>query len=67
MNHPDKATPRLHQFEQDDIEHLRDHLGMPDMPYVDFAVRRENEKALQRWPLLAELASLSQGKGEAAG
>lgn len=46
-----------HVFEQDDIAHLRRHLGMPDMPYVDFSARRECEKALQRWPLLAELTA----------
>ena len=64
MTAPAENTARAHLFEQDDIEHLRTHLGMPRMPYVDFSVRRENAEALKRWPLLAELARLPARAGE---
>lgn len=50
---------RPHVFDQDDIAHLRRHLGMPDMPYVDFSARRECADALKRWPLLGEIAAIA--------
>lgn len=42
--------------EHDDIDVLRAHLQMPDLPYVDFSLRNEHAQALAHWPLLAELA-----------
>ena len=48
-----RDTP--HVFEQDDIAHLRRHLGMPELPYVDFSARRECVEALQRWPQAHQL------------
>lgn len=42
--------------EQDDIDALRAHLHMPDLPYVDFSLRHEHAQALAHWPLFAELA-----------
>lgn len=41
--------------ERDDIDVLREHLQMPDLPYVDFSMQRERAQALARWPLFAEL------------
>ena len=43
--------------EHDDIDVLREHLQMPELPYVDFSMRRERAQALARWPLFAELAA----------
>lgn len=40
-----------------DIAMLRQRLGLGALPYADLAVRRELQQALQRWPLLAELAA----------
>lgn len=37
-----------------DIDHLRDALGMPLYPYVDFSTIQTREKALKRWALLQE-------------
>lgn len=42
--------------ERDDMNVLRAHLRMPDLPYVDFSLRQEHAQALARWPLFAELA-----------
>ncbi len=42
--------------ERDDIDVLRAHLQMPELPYVDFSLRHERTQALARWPLFAELA-----------
>lgn len=41
--------------EHDDIDVLREHLQMPELPYVDFSMQRERALALARWPLFAEL------------
>ena len=46
--------------EHDDIDVLREHLQMPELPYVDFSMRRERAQALARWPLFAELAGEPQ-------
>ncbi|MBN8802163.1 MAG: hypothetical protein J0H05_10915 [Stenotrophomonas acidaminiphila] len=42
--------------EQDDIDVLRAHLHMPELPYLDFSAQRARAQALARWPLFAELA-----------
>lgn len=42
--------------EEDDIDVLRGHLQMPELPYVDFSAQRARAQALARWPLFAELA-----------
>lgn len=39
-----------------DIDVLRQRLGLPGLTYVDLSAQRELEQVLQRWPLLAELA-----------
>lgn len=41
----------------DDIDILREHLQMPELPYVDFSAQRARSQALARWPLFAELAA----------
>ena len=43
-----------------DIDVLRQRLGLPGLPYVDLSAQRELEQVLQRWPLLAELAACRQ-------
>ncbi|MTI75488.1 MULTISPECIES: cellulose biosynthesis protein BcsR [Stenotrophomonas] len=43
--------------EQDDIDVLRAHLQMPELPYLDFSAQRARSQALARWPLFAELAA----------
>ena len=43
--------------ECDDIDVLRAHLHMPELPYLDFSAQRARAQALARWPLFAELAS----------
>jgi len=48
--------------EEDDIDVLRRHLDMPELPYVDLSAQRERAQALLRWPLLAELAELAAGQ-----
>ena len=46
---------------EDDIDMLRRYLQMPELPYVDLSVQHERQQALQRWPLLAELAAIAAG------
>ncbi len=40
----------------DDIARLRSLTGLPHLRYLDIALQAELQEALQRWPLLAELA-----------
>ena len=51
----------------DDIAGLKSALRRPDLQYLDIATQSALKKALQRWPLFAELtdeeASLAQGDG----
>lgn len=39
----------------DDIARLKQELGLPGLNYVDISAEAELKRALQRWPLLAEL------------
>lgn len=39
----------------DDIARLKLELKLPDLEYVDISAELELRRALQRWPLLAEL------------
>ena len=39
----------------DDIARLKLELDLPDLEYVDISAELELRRALQRWPLLAEL------------
>lgn len=39
----------------DDIARLKLELELPDLEYVDISAELELRRALQRWPLLAEL------------
>ena len=45
---------------QDDIDILREHLQMPELPYLDFSAQRGRAQALAQWPLFAELAGEPQ-------
>lgn len=46
--------------EEDDIDVLRRHLDMPELPYVDLSAQRERVQAQARWPLLVELARAAE-------
>jgi hypothetical protein len=39
----------------DDIARLKQELALPELDYVDISAQLELQKALGRWPLLAEL------------
>ncbi len=45
--------------EEDDIDVLRRHLEMPELPYLDLSAQRASAQAQARWPLFAELAGLA--------
>lgn len=45
--------------EEDDIDVLRRHLDMPELPYLDLSTQRASAQAQVRWPLFAELAALA--------
>lgn len=43
-------------LQQDDVDNLKRHLGMPKLGYQDISAALELDKAVQRWPLLSELS-----------
>lgn len=48
----------------DDIARLKVELSLPSLEYVDISAQMELSRALQRWPLLVDLAAdgdLTQG------
>lgn len=45
--------------QQDDVDNLKRHLGMPKLGYQDISAALELDKAVQRWPLLSELSVIS--------
>lgn len=45
--------------QQDDVDNLKGHLGMPKLGYQDISAALELDKAVQRWPLLSELSVIS--------
>lgn len=42
-------------LQQDDVDNLKRHLGMPKLGYQDISAALELDKAVQRWPLLSTL------------
>ncbi|QHS08825.1 cellulose biosynthesis protein BcsR [Sinimarinibacterium sp. NLF-5-8] len=54
----DAPRPPTPVSDDNDISALKAMLEQPDWQYVDFAGERERIAALQRWPLLAEIAQL---------
>ncbi len=48
-------TQRVHN---DDIGRLERHMGLPELGYQDISASLELDKAIHRWPLLAELSVL---------
>ncbi|BFN26592.1 hypothetical protein PSCT_02579 [Pseudomonas sp. SCT] len=42
--------------QQDDVDNLKRHLGMPKLDYQDISASLALDKAVQRWPLLSELS-----------
>jgi hypothetical protein len=42
----------------DDIARLKQELELPDLDYMDISAQLELQKALHRWPLLAEMERL---------
>ncbi|TXI29878.1 MAG: hypothetical protein E6Q69_14225 [Aquipseudomonas alcaligenes] len=50
----------------DDIAHLRQHLGLPEMNYQDISTMVDLRQALQRWPLLQESCAQLSDEAEPA-
>jgi len=48
-------TPRV---QNDDIGRLERHIGLSELGYQDISASLELDKAIHRWPLLAELSVL---------
>lgn len=50
-----KARVQSRADRADDIARLKRELELPELDYVDTSAQIELQKALQRWPLLAEM------------
>ncbi|MNE97824.1 hypothetical protein D3C80_1962390 [compost metagenome] len=48
---------RMRAKRKNDIANLKETLQLPGLSYVDCSAQQELQRALQRWPLLAELAA----------
>ncbi len=53
-----KAKVQSRADRADDIARLKQELALPELDYVDISAQLELQKALHRWPLLAELERL---------
>lgn len=48
---------RMRAKRKSDIANLKEVVPLPGLAYVDCSAQRELQRALQRWPLLAEVAA----------
>ncbi|WP_416424598.1 cellulose biosynthesis protein BcsR [Pseudomonas sp. App30] len=53
-----KANVQSRAARADDIARLKQELELPELDYVDISAQLELQKALHRWPLLAEMERL---------
>ncbi|WP_312830581.1 cellulose biosynthesis protein BcsR [Pseudomonas rhodesiae] len=53
-----KAQVQSRAARADDIARLKQKLELPELDYVDISAQLELQKALHRWPLLAEMERL---------